>query len=106
MGAREISISRELTKKYEEHINNNIDNVIDSFNKEKFLEITIVIKGLEKGKAPETESSHLKDLHELISAGLSLQPLQISSKKNNMTKRVYIIYIKVILSLKIDAIAI
>ena len=95
-GAREISISRELTKKYEEHINNNIDNVIDSFNKREILgEITIVIKGLEKGKAPETESSHLKkDLHELISAGLSLPAAsKYLAKKNNMTKKsIYNLY--------------
>ena len=30
-GDREIQVSRELTKKYEEHIGNNIDKVINFF---------------------------------------------------------------------------
>ena len=48
-GQREISVSRELTKKFEEQINNNFDNIIDIFkNREIIGEITIVIKGLEK----------------------------------------------------------
>ena len=47
-GQREISVSRELTKKFEEQINNKIDNIIDTFkNREIVGEITIVIKGIE-----------------------------------------------------------
>ena len=95
-GAREISISRELTKIYEEHINNNIDNVIDLFNEREILgEITIVIKGLEKDKAPEISTFHLKkDLQELISAGLSLPAAsKYLAKKNNMAKKsIYNLY--------------
>ena len=46
---REISVFRELTKRFEEHISNSIDNVIDSLKgKEIMGEITIVIKGLDK----------------------------------------------------------
>ena len=48
-GEREIQISRELTKKFEEHIGNNIDEVINHFEGKKFLgEITLVIKGKDK----------------------------------------------------------
>ena len=95
-GKREINVSRELTKKYEEHINNNIDNVIESFDKREILgEITIVIKGLENGKTNELSPSHLKkDLQELISAGLSLSAAsKYLAKKNNMTKKsIYNLY--------------
>ena len=48
-GEREILVARELTKKFEEHIGNNIDSAIDFFkDKEVIGEITIVIKGIQK----------------------------------------------------------
>ena len=48
---REIIVSRELTKKFEEHIGNNINQVIEFFeDKEVIGEITIVIKGIKKQK--------------------------------------------------------
>ena len=44
-GEREIQVSRELTKKFEEHIGNNINEVIKFFEDKEILgEITIVIK--------------------------------------------------------------
>ena len=48
-GEREIVVSRELTKKFEEHIGDNINEVIEYFKtKEVKGEITIVIKGYRK----------------------------------------------------------
>ena len=90
-GERKINVSRELTKKFEEHINKNIDDVINLFkDKEIVGEITIVIKGLEKNKNPEFNKSTLKrELEELISAGLSLSAASsYLAKKKNMTKNV------------------
>ena len=50
-GKREIHVSRELTKKFEEHVGDNIDKVIDYFgDKEIIGEFTIVIKGLNKNE--------------------------------------------------------
>ena len=50
-GEREILVARELTKKFEEHVGNKIDNIIEFFkNKEVIGEITIVIKALTKIK--------------------------------------------------------
>ena len=50
-GAREIQVSRELTKKFEEHIGNTINEVIEYFDgKEVLGEITIIIKGEKKIK--------------------------------------------------------
>ena len=44
-GEREIQVSRELTKKFEEHIGDSIDEVINYFeNKEVIGEITLIIK--------------------------------------------------------------
>ena len=46
---REIVVSRELTKKFEETIGNNIHEVIDYFDDKEVLgEITILIKGIDK----------------------------------------------------------
>ena len=88
-GEREISVSRELTKKYEEQINNKIDNVIEIFkNREIIGEITIVIKGLEKCNQIEFNNSKLrKELEELINAGLSLSAAaKYLAKKRNLKK--------------------
>ena len=73
-GEREIEISRELTKKFEEHIGNNIISAINFFEGRDIKgEITIVIKGLEKRKKISFNELDLKkDLRELIDAGLSL----------------------------------
>ena len=88
-GQREISVSRELTKKYEEKINNKIDNIIDIFkNREIIGEITIVIKGFERIDREELNKSKLKkELEELINAGLSLSAAsKYLAKKKNLTK--------------------
>jgi len=88
-GQREISVSRELTKKFEEQINNKIDSIIDIFeNREIIGEITIVIKGLEKSNQIEFNKSKLKkELHELINAGLTLSAAsKYLAKKKNLKK--------------------
>ena len=73
-GEREIVIARELTKKFEEHFSNSIDNLIDFFkNKEVIGEITIIIKGVYQEKNQEIYNLDLKkELGELTNAGLSL----------------------------------
>ena len=95
-GQREISVSRELTKKFEEQINNNIDNVIDIFKDREIIgEITIVIKGLKKRNQIELNKSKLrKELDELINAGLSLSAAsKYLAKKKNLTKNlIYNLY--------------
>ena len=48
-GDREIIVARELTKKFEEHVGNNINKVIEFFRDKDIIgEITIVIKGIKK----------------------------------------------------------
>ena len=96
-GEREINVSRELTKKFEENIGNNIDEVISYFkDKEIIGEITIVIKGEnKKEKNADYDSSVLRrELIDLINAGLSLpQASKYLAKKNNLTKSmIYNIY--------------
>jgi len=88
-GQREICVSRELTKKFEEQINNKIDNILEIFkNREVIGEITIVLKGLEKSNQTEFNESILKkELDELINAGLSLSAAaKYLAKKKNLTK--------------------
>ena len=95
-GQREICVSRELTKKFEEQINNKIDNVIDIFkNREIIGEITIVIKGIEKSnKIKLNESKLKKELKELINAGLSLSAASkyLAKKKNLKKNLIYNLY--------------
>ena len=73
-GNREIIVSRELTKKFEEHIGNNINDAINFFKEKEVIgEITLVIKGICKEKNQEINKLELKrDLKELKNAGLSL----------------------------------
>jgi len=89
-GDREIIVARELTKKYEEHIGNKIDDVIEFFeNKEVIGEITVVIKGIDKKMSIVNEASLKKDLKELINAGLSLSAAsKYLAKKNGLKKTI------------------
>ena len=84
-GNREIVVSRELTKRYEEHIGNDINNVIKFFEeKEVKGEITIVIKGIDKRTNKEFDLSELKrELIDLVDAGLSL-----SSASKYLSKKI------------------
>jgi len=87
---REIKISRELTKKFEEHIGNNIQDVIQHFEgKEVKGEITVVIKGInnKKKKSELNKFEVKKELIDLINAGMSLsQASKYLAKKYNLTK--------------------
>tara|TARA_B100000989_G_C19514144_1_gene460725 strand:- start:1116 stop:1979 length:864 start_codon:yes stop_codon:yes gene_type:complete len=86
---REIQVSRELTKKYEEHIGNNVNKVLEHFAEKQVIgEITIVIKGIdEKNDSDFDRSSLKKELHELVNAGLKLSAAaKYLAKKNDLTK--------------------
>ena len=93
---REIEVSRELTKKYEEHIGITIMNVIDSFNeREPKGEFTVVIKGHKKSNNSKFNTSFLKEeLHALVDAGLTLSSAsKYLAKKNNLKKNdIYDLY--------------
>ena len=87
---REIQVFRELTKKYEEHIGNNIYEALNFFEGKEILgEITIVIKGINKtSESSEFNETELKnELNGLIEAGLSLSSAsKYLAKKNNLRK--------------------
>ena len=89
-GEREINVSRELTKRFEEHIGSNINEVIEFFeNKEILGEITVVIKGKEKStnNIKLNEFDLKKELHDLIQAGLKLaEASKYLAKKYNLKK--------------------
>ena len=87
-GDREIMVARELTKKFEEHVGNNINNVIDFFKDKDIVgEITIVIKGIRKTDSISNKTIIKKDLCDLINAGLSLSAAsKYLAKKNGLKK--------------------
>ena len=87
-GDREIMVARELTKKFEEHVGNNINNVIEFFRDKDIIgEITIVIKGNKKRDFNPNKSIIKKDLNDLINAGLSLSAAsKYLAKKNGVKK--------------------
>ena len=89
-GEREISVSRELTKKFEQHIGDTICEVIEFFkDKEVIGEITVVINGKDKSNNnSEFDSFEIKkDLNDLTKAGLSLTAAsKYLAKKNNIAK--------------------
>ena len=91
-GDREMLVFRELTKKFEEHIGDNVDEIINYFlDKEVLGEITLVIKGKKKSKQnSEFNKFDLKrEMDDLIKAGLSLsQASKYLAKKNNLTKNI------------------
>jgi len=86
-GKREITVTKELTKKFEKHIGSNIDEAIAYFEKEEVLgEFTIVLKGTDNNSNNEINKSILKEeLYELTNAGLSLSGAsKYLAKKNNI----------------------
>ena len=90
-GTREITVTKELTKKFEKHIGSNIDEVITYFEKEEVLgEFTIVLKGINADSKDEMNKSILKEeLYELTNAGLSLSAAsKYLAKKNNISKSI------------------
>jgi len=96
-GEREIQVFRELTKKFEEHIGNNINEVIDFFEKKEVMgEITLVIKGDETMNKTSIFNKYelKKELDDLINAGLTLSKAsKYLAKKYNLIKSViYNIY--------------
>ena len=98
-GEREIIVSRELTKKFEENIGDNIENVINYFEKREVIgEITLVIKGIKNDKRNNfyNEVELKKDLNELTKAGLNLSAAsKYLAKKNKLNKSIiYNIYNK------------
>ena len=89
-GERGILVTRELTKKFEEHVGNNIAEVIEYFEKKEVVgEITIVLKGINKIKKNDNfnKLELKKELHELTNAGLNLSAAsKYLAKKNNLKK--------------------
>jgi len=88
-GDREIMVARELTKKFEEHVGNNINEVIDFFNSKNVIgEITIVLKGINKQRDLNFDKFAMKkDLNDLKNAGLSLSAAsKYLAKKNGLKK--------------------
>ena len=82
-------VARELTKKFEEHIGNNINEVIEFFNNKNVIgEITIVLKGINKKRDLNIDKFCIKkDLNDLINAGLSLSAAsKYLAKKNGVKK--------------------
>ncbi len=87
-GDREIIVARELTKKFEEHVGNNINKVIEFFKDKDIIgEITIVLKGTKKGDFNPNKSIIKKDLNDLIDAGLSLSAASKYLAKRNGLKK-------------------
>ena len=96
-GKKEIQISRELTKKFEEQIGNNINEVINYLDGKEILgEITIVIKGKDKSnEKSEINKIYLKqELIDLVKAGLSLsKAASYLARKSNLPKsEIYKLY--------------
>ena len=90
-GSRKIQISKELTKKFEEHIGKNINEVIEFFeNKNPIGEFTLILNGIKDTKENDFDHITLKrELHELVNFGLSLTAAsKYLAKKNNLSKRI------------------
>ncbi len=91
-GEREIHVARELTKKFEEHLGDNINNVIHYFEEKEILgELTLVIRGKNKTKSKsEFDEYEIKEeLTDLIDAGLSLsQASKYLAKKHKLAKSI------------------
>ena len=89
-GDRKIHIARELTKKFEEHINSDIDNIINIFEEREYKgEFCIIVKGNNIKKLDLIDKNKLREeLFFLVNNGLSLSKAsKYLAKKNNLTKK-------------------
>ena len=80
-----------MTKKFEQHIGNNIDSAIKFFEDNQVVgEFTLVIKGIEGNKNFEIDKNAIRrELRELVEAGLSLSSAsKYLAKKKNITKKI------------------
>ena len=95
-GKREIQVFREITKKHEEHIGKNIDEVIKYFKGKDILgEFTLVIKGSQIRQPKDFNEAYLKkEINALLNAGLSLSSAsKYLAKRENINKRtIYNLY--------------
>jgi 16S rRNA (cytidine1402-2'-O)-methyltransferase len=87
-GEREIIVARELTKKFEEHVGSNINEVLEFFSDRDIIgEITIVLKGTKKEDLFSNKLLIKKDLNDLINAGLTLSAAsKYLAKKSGLKK--------------------
>ena len=85
---REIMVARELTKKFEEHVCDNVNALVEFFREKDIIgEITIVVRGTKKRDLNLDKCTVKKDLHDLINAGLSLSAAsKYLAKKNGVKK--------------------
>ena len=90
-GKRKIHIARELTKKFEEHINGDIEKISKVYEQKEIKgEFTIVIEGKDYKKDQFSDLKQLKEeLLFLVNGGLSLSnAAKYLAKKNNLTKKI------------------
>ena len=95
-GDRKIVLMKELTKRFERHYGNNINDVIKEIEfKEPKGEFTLIISGNSEN-ALVNEISLIEDLKELIKAGLSnASASNYLSKKSGLSKnQIYKLSIK------------
>ena len=88
---REISISRELTKLFEENITNNLKQINDLFKEQQPKgEFTLVIKGNTEKTNKNYDQKYIKaEVNDLIMAGLSLsRAVKYLAKKKNLSKNI------------------
>ena len=96
-GEKEIQVFRELTKQYEEHIGETINEALIFFKEKEVIgEITIVVKGINKIKKNDEfdRRGFEKEINELVNAGLSLSAAtKYLARKNNLSKNlIYNLY--------------
>tara|TARA_Y100000589_G_scaffold162761_1_gene154638 strand:+ start:1590 stop:2453 length:864 start_codon:yes stop_codon:yes gene_type:complete len=95
-GSREITISRELTKKFEEHSRTNLDDAINNFENITVLgEYTLILSGKIKDDPKVFDELIIKkELHELVKAGLSLSAASkyLAKKKKLAKNLIYKLY--------------
>jgi 16S rRNA (cytidine1402-2'-O)-methyltransferase len=86
LGDRDISVCRELTKKFEEVVRGKISETINNFERKSPKgEFVLVIAG--SGVAPDLDFSDSKLLKEMISAGISKsKAVKIAAKALNVSK--------------------
>ncbi|MFI3115085.1 MAG: 16S rRNA (cytidine(1402)-2'-O)-methyltransferase [Clostridia bacterium] len=101
-GNRDLTICREMTKKYEEYIKTNLNDAIRLYKeKEPRGEYALVIRGNEEQEASVDENECIEKVLELVNYGMSIKDaVKYISKENGISKN--LLYNSVIKKQKVE----
>lgn len=94
-GNRQISLSRELTKKHEQHLRGTISDVLERLNEENTRgEMVLVVEGMKREEIKISDIDVIRSVNKLIESGITAKDAikQVAEKYSLGKNEVYKLY--------------